>query len=95
MTYESRVLTGRTVSVEAKRNLVERSRPRPRVPRATEGAVEVSPHITTPRATEGAVEYTTHSPRNGENGDRGGRHLFLVGDFDETYDAGLLARAID
>jgi hypothetical protein len=41
------VLTGRTVSVEAKRNLVERSRPRPRVP----------------RATEGAVEYTIHSPQ--------------------------------
>ena len=61
MTYESRVRTGRTVSVEAKRNLVERSRPRPRVPRATEGAVEYTIHFT---------------PRNGENGDRGGRHLF-------------------
>ena len=59
--YESRVPTGRTVSVEAKRNLVERSRPRPRVPRATEGAVEHTTHF--PRATEGAVEHTTHFPR--------------------------------
>ena len=50
--------TGRTVSVEAKRNLVERSRPRPRVPRATEGAVEHTTHF--PRATEDAVDYTTH-----------------------------------
>ena len=38
--------TGRTVSPEAKRNLVERSRPRPRVPRATEGAVNNSTHFT-------------------------------------------------
>ncbi|MEN9641081.1 MAG: hypothetical protein RIR77_270, partial [Planctomycetota bacterium] len=35
----------RTVSPEAKRNLVERSRPRPRVPRATEGAVNDSTHF--------------------------------------------------
>jgi hypothetical protein len=39
------VPTGRTVSPEAKRNLVERSRPRPRVPRATEGAVNDSTHF--------------------------------------------------
>ena len=38
--------TGRTDSPEAKRNLVERSRPRPRVPRATEGAVNDSTHFT-------------------------------------------------
>ena len=37
--------TGRTDSPEAKRNLVERSRPRPRVPRATEGAVNDSTHF--------------------------------------------------
>ena len=37
--------TGRPVSPEAKRNLVERSRPRPRVPRATEGAVNDSTHF--------------------------------------------------
>ena len=39
------MLTGRTVSPEAKRTLVERSRPRPRVPRATEGAVNDSTHF--------------------------------------------------
>ncbi|MEY4942896.1 MAG: hypothetical protein RL254_1077, partial [Planctomycetota bacterium] len=39
------VPTGRTVSPEAKRNLVERSRPRPRVPRATEGAGGGSTHF--------------------------------------------------
>jgi hypothetical protein len=39
------VPTGRTDSPEAKRNLVERSRPRPRVPRATEGAVNDSTHF--------------------------------------------------
>jgi hypothetical protein len=75
--YESRVPTGRTVSVEAKRNLVERSRPRPRVPRATEDAVDDSPHITTPRATEHAVEYTTHSPRKMGTG-VDGTYLWLV-----------------
>ena len=40
--------TGRTDSPEAKRNLVERSRPRPRVPRATEGAVNDSTHFERP-----------------------------------------------
>ena len=47
------MLTGRTDSPEAKRNLVERSRPRPRVPRATEGAVNDSTHFNRaqPRAT--------------------------------------------
>ena len=40
--------TGRTDSPEAKRNLVERSRPRPRVPRATKGAVDDCTHF--PRA---------------------------------------------
>ncbi|MEN9642983.1 MAG: hypothetical protein RIR77_2172, partial [Planctomycetota bacterium] len=39
------VPTGRTDSPEAKRNLVERSRPRPRVPRATEGAGDGSTHF--------------------------------------------------
>ncbi|MEY4942330.1 MAG: hypothetical protein RL254_511, partial [Planctomycetota bacterium] len=39
------VPTGRTDSPEAKRNLVERSRPRPRVPRATEGAGDDSTHF--------------------------------------------------
>jgi hypothetical protein len=42
------VPTGRTVSPEAKRNLVERSRPRPRVPRATKGAVDESTHFERP-----------------------------------------------
>ncbi|MEY4810263.1 MAG: hypothetical protein RI986_601, partial [Planctomycetota bacterium] len=44
--YAPWVPTGRTVSPEAKRNLVERSRPRPRVPRATEGAGGDSTHFT-------------------------------------------------
>jgi hypothetical protein len=69
--YESRVPTGRTVSVEAKRNLVERSRPRPRVPRATEGAVDVSLHFSLRK--RGCRRRLTLP---GENGDRGGRHLF-------------------
>ena len=76
--YESRVPTGRTVSVEAKRNLVERSRPRPRVPRATEGAVEYTTHFT---ARNGGCRGILNSlpARNAENGDRGGRHLFRGG----------------
>jgi hypothetical protein len=73
--YESRVPTGRTVSVEAKRNLVERSRPRPRVPRATEGAVEYTTHFT---ARNGGCGGINNSPP-AENGDRGGRHLFRGG----------------